>query len=134
MSGVDAMCPVGGRARAPLLVLLDTSALLLPFEQGLDLGGEVERALGACRVAVPEAALAELRALARDSQDAKAALKLASRYEVVPTEGRGDDAILALAVRERAVVVTADRALMARLAEEGVRVLRPRERHRLELA
>jgi rRNA-processing protein FCF1 len=128
------MCPEGGRARVPLLVLLDTSALLLPFEQGLDLDGEVERALGACRVAVPEAALGELRALARDSPDAKAALKLAERYEVVPTEGRGDDAILALAVRERAVVVTADRELMARLAEEGVRVLRPRERHRLELA
>jgi len=128
------MCPGDGRARVPLLVLLDTSALLLPFEQGLDLEGEVARELGGCRLAVPEAALAELRALARDSRDAKAALKLAGRYEVVPTEGRGDDAILALAVRERAVVVTADRALMARLADAGVRVLRPRERHRLELA
>ncbi len=133
MSEVAALGAGGGRARAPKLVLLDTSALLLPFEQGLDLEGEVARALGGCRVAVPEAALAELRALARDSQNARAALKLAERHEVIPTEGRGDDAILALAVREGAVVVTADRGLMARLADAGVRVLRPRERHRLEL-
>lgn len=133
MSEVAAVGPGGGRAKVPVLVLLDTSALLLPFEQGLDLEGEVARALGGCRLAVPEAALAELRALARDGPDARAALRLAARYEVVPTEGRGDDAILALAVREGAAVVTADRALAARLRESGLKVLCPRERHRLEL-
>jgi rRNA-processing protein FCF1 len=124
-----------GRARRDVgtLVILDTNALLLPFELGLDLESEIAREMGRCRVVVPEAVLAELRSMAIEVADARAALRYAERFEVVPTEGRGDEAVLGLAVQERAVVVTVDRGLLERLRAEGLRVLRPRERHRLEL-
>ncbi len=123
----------GGGGVPRTLVVLDTNALILPFELGLDLLSEIERELGRCRVVVPEAVLAELRSMAADVPDARAALRYAQRFESVPTEGRGDEAVLELAVRERAVVVTADRALLERLRAAGLRALRPRERHRLEL-
>ena len=115
------------------LVLLDTNALLMPFQMGLDVEGEVERVMGRCRIAVPEICLAELRAMKDDVKDGPAALRFAERFEVGPTEGLGDDAIVDAARRTGAVVVTGDRGLIKRLRREGLKVLRPRQRKRLEL-
>jgi len=125
--------PPEGAAKEPPLVLLDTNALMMPFQLGLDIEGEVARLLGRCRIAVPACVMRELRGLASRDPDARAALQLAVRFSHVPCKGAGDDAILELAMRERAYVVTGDRGLMARLRAANVRVLRPRERHRLEL-
>ncbi len=115
------------------LVLLDTNALLMPFKLGMDLEGEIERALGRCRIAVPEAVMVELRSMPITMREARAALQLAGRFETLPTAGTGDDAILELARREGAVVVTGDRDLIERLRGAGLRVLRPRQRALLEL-
>ena len=115
------------------LVLLDTNALLMPFQMGLDVEGEVERVMGRCRIAVPQVVLAELEAMSGSVRDAPAAQAFAQRFPVEPTEGRGDDAIVDLAMRTGAVVVTGDRALIERLRAEGYKVLRPRQRSRLEL-
>jgi len=70
--------------------------------------------------------------LARGARGAGAARALADTVPVVPAPGRGDAAIVAVAARLGATVVTADRALGAELRRRGVRVLRPRDRHRLE--
>ena len=78
-------------------------------------------------------AVLELRAMLASMREARAALKLADRYETLSTSGTGDDAIIELAIREGAVVVTADRDLIERLKEAGLRVLRPRQRVLLEL-
>jgi rRNA-processing protein FCF1 len=115
------------------LVLLDTNALLMPFQLGMDLEGEIERVLGRCRIAVPEAVMAELRSMPPTLREARAALQLAGRFETLPSRGMGDDAVLELASREGAVVVTGDRGLIDRLREAGLRVLRPRQRTLLEL-
>ncbi len=61
-----------------------------------------------------------------------ASRSLASRYPTLTGPGRGDAAVQALAVRRHAWVVTADRALRERLRSEGVTVLSPRDRARLE--
>ena len=85
------------------LVLLDTNALFMPFQLGLDLEGEIERVLGRCRVAVPRVALAELGAMADSVRDGRAALQLARRFEVVETTGLGDDAVVDAALVTGAV-------------------------------
>jgi rRNA-processing protein FCF1 len=105
----------------------------MPFQMGLDLEGEIERAMGRCRIAVPQVVLAELRAMGGDVKDGPAAFKFAQRFEVASTLGLGDDAIVDVAKRTGGVVVTGDKGLIKRLRAEGLHVLRPRQKKRLEL-
>jgi rRNA-processing protein FCF1 len=115
------------------IVILDTNALLMPFQMGLDVEGEVLREMGRCRIVVPRVAAAELRALGSSLREGAAALKFAERFESMETVGLGDDAIVDLAIRTEGTVVTGDRGLIKRLHAEGLRVLRPRQKKRLEL-
>lgn len=86
------------------------------------------------RIAVPRSVVAELQRLARrGTADARAALEYARGWPEVPAPGRGDAAVFAAARRERAVVVTADRALAARLLGQGLSVLQPRAASELVL-
>jgi rRNA-processing protein FCF1 len=114
-------------------VLLDTNALFMPFQMGLDLEQEIEREMGRCRIAVPQVVLAEVGAMKGSVKDGPAALKYASRFDTVPTDGLGDDAIVECALRTGGIVVTGDRGLIKRLRAAGLKVLRPRQRKRLEL-
>jgi rRNA-processing protein FCF1 len=115
-------------------VLLDTNALLLLVRVRFPLEAEVERLRPGARLAVPSSVADELdRLVVRATPGARAAAELARKYPLVSVEGRGDRAVFDLAVRRRARVVTADRALAARLERAGVSVLVPRDRHRLEL-
>jgi len=82
---------------------------------------------------VPSSVRDELDRLVADgTPQATAARTMAERFPVVRARGRGDAAVLEAAVRRGAWVVTADRALAARLVAVGVTVLVPRDRHRLE--
>ncbi|MGP8077678.1 MAG: PIN domain-containing protein [Thermoplasmata archaeon] len=115
-------------------MLLDTNALLLPFRTHLDLAGEVDRAVPGAELGVPVSVLGELdRLAARGVAHALAAGELARSFRRVPTPERGDAAIVSVALAENAVVLTADRRLADRLVAEGVSVLLPRDRTRLEL-
>jgi rRNA-processing protein FCF1 len=69
----------------------------------------------------------------RETVGAGAARALADKFVRTPARGEGDDAVVAVALREAALVVTADRGLQERLRREGVTVLAPRDRHRLEV-
>jgi rRNA-processing protein FCF1 len=127
----------GGRrvrgAVPPRLVLLDTNALFLPVRTGFPLVAEVERHHPGATLGVPTSVLRELdRLVGRATPGAAAARALAARFRAVTAQGVGDEAVLKVAVRTGAWVVTADRALRARLTARGVGVLSPRDRHRLE--
>ncbi len=122
----------GSPADLPI-VLLDTNALLMPFQMGLDLEGEVLRVMGRCRIVVPQVVVAELRTMGPSLRDGAAALKFAERFEVMETVGLGDDAVVDLAIRTGGTVVTGDRGLIKRLHAAGLRVLRPRQKKQLEL-
>lgn len=105
----------------------------MPFQMDIDLKSEIVRIIGACRIAVPEVVMAEATAMRGSVRDGPAALEYARRFETVPTEGLGDDAIVDCAERTGGIVVTGDRGLIKRLRVKGLRVLRPRQRKRLEL-
>ncbi len=94
-------------------VVLDTNALLMPFEIGLNIDLAVRNVLGDVRMVVPEPLMGELGR--SKNKFAKAAIKLAQKYEIVPTENMGDNAVLELAVRTEGVVLTNDRELRSRL-------------------
>jgi len=108
----------------PTAVVLDANALMMPFQFRLNLDIELKRLLGEVPVFVPSSVLGELGALA--DKEAKAALALARRYQIVETELRGDDAVLSIAEERSAAVLTNDRGLIRRLRERRIPVVRLR--------
>ena len=101
-------------------VVLDANALLLPFQFRVNLEAELRRLLGDPEIYVPTPVLDELKGLARSLREARAALKLAAKFQVVDVQGGADDAILEAASRLSAVVVSNDAALLRRLKEARI--------------
>jgi rRNA-processing protein FCF1 len=117
-------------------VVLDTNALFLPFTEGTRIDESLEALFDDVQVVLPSCVPFELQQIARGGQtaaarNAKAALKLASRYRVEATKHTGDDGILDVARRLRAVVVTNDRKLQTECAKSGLQVVVAREHGRL---
>jgi len=94
-------------------VILDTNALLMPFEIRMNLDLAVMRLIGECRMIVPGPMIGELKRL--DHKYARAALELARKYESIPTSVTGDDAVVELALTTGGYVLTNDKELRSRL-------------------
>lgn len=99
-------------------VVLDTNALLMPFEIRINLDLALQDLLGEVRIVVPGPLVGELKHL--DHKFSGAALALARKYEIIPTEATGDNAVVELAKRENAYVLTNDKELRRRLRREKV--------------
>lgn len=110
----------------PKAVVLDANAILMPFQFKVNLDNELKRLFGEIPVFVPSSVLGEL-ANSMD-KNAKAGLALARKYHIVETELRGDDAVLDIAQRRDAAVVTNDKELIARLRDRHLPVVRLRSR------
>lgn len=108
----------------PKAIVLDSNALLMPFQFKLNLDHELRRLFGEIPVFVPSSVLGEL-ANTMD-KNGKAALTLARKYHIVETEMRGDDAVLSIAEERSAAVVTNDRELIERLKKKRIPVIRLR--------
>ncbi len=94
----------------------------------------MERLVDSARIEVPRLVLEELRGLdRRGTPFASAAISLAAAFPVLESSDRSDLGLIHLALREHAIVVTADRELKDRLGEAGVTVLFPRASSRLAL-
>jgi rRNA-processing protein FCF1 len=116
------------------VVLLDTNALFLPIRTGFPLEAEIARLVPGARVVLASSGRRELdRLAARATPGAAGARALAAKFASVPAAAEGDAGVIEAAVRERAIVLTADRALQDLLRSRGLAVLAPRDRHRLEL-
>jgi hypothetical protein len=113
-------------------VVLDANGLMMPFQFSVNLDRELKRLFGDLPVLVPSSVLGEL-ANSRDPAG-KGALALARKYTVMETPLRGDDAVLDVARRTSAAVLTNDRGLIARLRAEGIPVVRLRSERFLELS
>jgi len=111
------------------VVVLDSSAALMPFECSIDLEAELKRLLGAILIVVPLSVDAELRFLATKASGEKkgrvmAALKLLDRFEKAGVEGlSADDAVVMTALKRKGVAVTNDSELRRRLRAVGVPVV-----------
>jgi rRNA-processing protein FCF1 len=120
-------------------VLLDTNALMVPGQFGVDVFGELER-LGYRRFLVLRPILSELVALAsladsrRDRTAARIGLALAEGCEIVEASGDADDCLVDLALETGSAVFTNDKELKKKLSTRGVTVIHLRQRRRLEIA
>src|SRR5207237_10103517 len=85
---------------------------------------------GGGRVAVPTPVLGELALLADHDRDARAAQRLSKNYRIIEGRGSADDALMDLAAKHHAVVVTNDQPLLDRLRAAGIpRVFLPTRNH-----
>ncbi len=112
-------------------VILDTNALLMPFEFPINIDLELKRLLGDCEIVVPGPVIGELRR--SQNKFAGAALQLAAKYPIERTQMQGDKAIVELATSSRSYVVTNDRPLRAKLRRLGVPVISLRSGNHLVL-
>lgn len=99
-------------------VVLDTNALLMPFEIKMNLDLELGGLLGDFRCVVPGPLIGELKHL--DHKYARAALQLARKYEIVQTKSSGDEAVVEAALATGGYILTNDKKL--RLTARGQRI------------
>lgn len=120
-------------------VILDSSAIMMPFEFSIDLEKELTRLLGTYHILIPTPIVTELQFLSENETGikkakAKASLKFIENYEVVNVDStNGDDSILELAKKTNGIVVTNDRVLRLRLKELSISVIFLRAKKKLVL-
>ncbi|MDD1674526.1 MAG: nucleotide-binding protein [Methanomicrobiales archaeon] len=121
-------------------VLLDTNALLMPGQFGIDLFTELQGMLGSVEPCVIPGTRSELEKIARgkgrDAAAARLALGIFARCTVLAWGETGasvDEQIVRCAASEGSVVVTNDRALRNRLLQEGLRVISLRRQKALTM-
>lgn len=112
-------------------VVLDTNALLMPFESHLNLDLELTRLLGSYEAYVPDCVIGELRH--SRSKHARAALTLARKYPAVQTRAQGDDGVIEAAREMDAFAVTNDALLRSKLRKLGLKTIFLRSSNHLEI-
>ena len=102
-------------------VVLDTNALLMPFEFKLNLDIELRHLLGEFQAYVPGCVIGELKR--SGSKHASVALSLARKYPVAETSTQGDAGVIEVARRLDAFVVTNDALMRAKLRKLGMKTI-----------
>jgi len=116
-------------------IILDTNALMVPAEFGVDIFSELAR-LGFDEWIVPSRVARELESIASRGRGkgkgaARVALALMDRCRIIETVGAAgsvDDSIVELAVAMKVAIFTNDAELKGRLREHGVKVVYLRQR------
>ncbi|GEM_PF-87109 len=117
--------PTTGRS-APRVVILDSNALMMQFQFHVDIEKEVRRILNInFDVVVPRVVVHELERLAKEGAhkeagEARMALELAKTFRIEETPLDGDTAVLRLAEKLNAIVVTNDKRLRAMLRAKDI--------------
>jgi len=98
-------------------VVLDTNALMMPYQFGINIEKEINRLLGICRIIVPCTVVEEMERLAEEGGEAGRAAQLGLSiirkrgFRLMETENKGDDGILETALKIEGAVVTNDKEL-----------------------
>lgn len=113
-------------------VILDSNALLMPFQFKIDLQSEIEMLVGKVSIVVPSCVIEELSQM--NLPAAKGALRYAERFIVVQSHAKGDRGVIEVAKKQKAAVLTNDQELIRILKKSSIPVIRMRECQRLDFA
>ncbi len=124
-----------------MLVILDSSMLMLPLEKKINISFELERlVLKSFEIVVPQVVLDELKKLLDNKSQstrlkAKLALELASEFSVIESRTNcfADEEILRIAVEKEAIVATNDAELRSRLRKKSIAVISLHGKNKLSL-
>ena len=117
------------------MIILDTNFLIYMIKYKLAHQLEEHKQ----EFAVPEQVVYEIEMLSRDAEKikdreyAKLALVLLERWkpQVLNESGNADEAILSLAVKNKAKVATMDKILSKKLEKAGVRIMQIRQKKKI---
>jgi uncharacterized protein len=110
-------------------VVLDTNALLMPFEFKINIDLELKALLGDFEGYVPGPCIGELQR--SKSKHAYPAILLAGKYKRYETPTQGDAGVLEAAKALGAMVLTNDYVLRRKMRKEGVHGIFLRSKNRL---
>ncbi|NPD87217.1 MAG: hypothetical protein HGN29_00745 [Asgard group archaeon] len=124
-----------------MLVILDSSMLMLPLEKKINISLELERILPiSFEIVVPKIVVCELEKIMLDAppstqKKAKLALELVNKYRILESniEGLADDEIERLAIENNSIVATNDSELRLKLREKGIAVIALHGKNKLAL-
>lgn len=120
-------------------VVLDTNALMMPYQFGINIEKEINRLLGICRIIVPHTVIEEMERLAERGGETGRAAQLGlsiirkKGFRLMETENKGDDGILETAIKIEGAVVTNDKGLKERAKELQLPVIYMRGGSKLEI-
>ncbi|MDT8358059.1 MAG: nucleotide-binding protein [Methanomicrobiaceae archaeon] len=122
-------------------VLLDTNALMIPVQFGIDLFGNLREILGSFEPVTVPGVIMELEGISRgkgrDSAAARVGLMITEQCTLVGTEARhdlsADEQIVQYAADTGSIVVTNDQELRNTLHQRGVDVISMRNRKQMQL-
>jgi len=120
-----------------LKIIIDTNGFMVPIQFGVDIFEELNR-LGFNEFCVPEAVIFEIERLIKrekgsDRTAAKVARSMMGRCERIVATGSADDVILRLAKNMGAAVLTNDRELKRRLADNRIQTVSLRQKNKLDI-
>lgn len=113
-------------------VILDSNALLMPFQFKIDIQSEIEMLLGKVSIVVPSCVVEELSRM--NLPAARGALRYAKRFIIVQSRAKGDRGVIEVAKKQKAAVVTNDQELIRILKKSSILVIRMRGRQKLDFA
>ena len=114
---------MGTRGTPAPPLYLDTNSIIYSIKNRVDIRSIITGKSGIGKVQIPQCVIDELEGLSVRLPDARAGLMLASRFDHIPSTGKGDQCIIDLAVANGAIVLTNDRELIGLLRKKGVRVM-----------
>jgi len=120
-------------------VVLDTNALMMPYQFGINIEKELNRLLGICRIIVPRTVVEEMEKLAEEGGEVGRAAKLGLSiirkrgFRLVETKSKGDEGVLETAIKMDAAIVTNDKELKKKAKELRLPIIYLREGCKLEM-
>jgi len=127
------------RDKGSIIVVIDTSAIMMLFEFSIDLKKELTHLLGKYKIIVPQEVVDELEFLSingkgKKKQIAKPALKLAGSYEFIASESKNaDDAVINIAKKYNGVVFSNDKELRKKAKLKNLKTIFLRSKNHLML-
>lgn len=115
--------------RNPLIT--DSSSLIYVVKNKINLDLAVRMASPDLYPVIPRCVMNEIRGLSNRNMDARVALSLFSKAEIIETEGKGDQCIIELAKKTGWPVLTNDRELTAILRSINVKVYQVKQRRHI---
>ncbi|HDN51129.1 MAG TPA: hypothetical protein ENG06_05070 [Thermoplasmatales archaeon] len=120
-------------------VILDTNALMMPYQFGINIERELSRLLGVCRIIVPTAVVEEVEKLSQqDGEVGRAAtlgLSIIKKrgFRLMECAHKGDDGVIEAALKVDGAIVTNDKELKQKAKELELSVIYLRGGNRLEM-
>lgn len=114
-------------------IVADSNALMAPFKQKFNIDTELRRLFGIYEIIVPWPVVGELERLGETKTHARAGARLAKTRKVMPTKSSGDDSVLELAAKRKALIMTNDKELISRARKEGIGIVYVKKGGRLGL-